>query len=219
MSASSTAGNFSVGWRSTGIPRPSSVTSTPSSSRSRTVMRMAWPARCSSTALSTTSQMRWCRPRGSVEPMYIAGRLRTPSRPLRTLMDFALYSVTFGLGEGGGEGMVMVGWRRSERHATRAGPGGRERYVTAVTRSRRRCPGQLRRCRRGLLQPLLVAQRDGLPRGVVLLTARCTCHCDTCPRSVRFRSERDRIRERYGVRCRSCRFIQPLAGATLGDIV
>ncbi len=46
----------------------------------------------SSTELSTTSQIRWCRPRSPVEPMYIPGRLRTASRPSRTVMDDAPYS-------------------------------------------------------------------------------------------------------------------------------
>src|SRR5690606_40212639 len=41
--------------------------------------------------LSTTSQMRWWRPRGPVEPMYMPGRSRTASRPSRTVMSFAAY--------------------------------------------------------------------------------------------------------------------------------
>src|SRR5579863_1701404 len=45
----------------------------------------------SSTELSATSQTRWCRPSSPVEPMYIAGRLRTASRPPRTLMEVASY--------------------------------------------------------------------------------------------------------------------------------
>ncbi len=43
----------------------------------------------SSTALSTTSHTRWCRPRSPVDPMYMPGRLRTASRPSRTLIDSA----------------------------------------------------------------------------------------------------------------------------------
>src|ERR671914_721775 len=35
--------------------------------------------------------MRWCRPRVPVEPMYMPGRLRTASRPSRTVMSFAPY--------------------------------------------------------------------------------------------------------------------------------
>src|SRR6195952_4026936 len=46
----------------------------------------------SSTALSTTSQTRWCRPRSPVEPMYIPGRLRTASRPSKTLIEIASYA-------------------------------------------------------------------------------------------------------------------------------
>src|SRR5581483_855541 len=45
----------------------------------------------SSTELSTTSQMRWCRPLGPVDPMYMPGRLRTGSRPLRTVRSLAPY--------------------------------------------------------------------------------------------------------------------------------
>ena len=85
----SSAGLRSLGCGSTGIPRPSSVTSAPPSRRSVTVMERAAPARCSSTALSTTSHTRWCSPRESVDPTYMPGRLRTASRPSRTAMDLA----------------------------------------------------------------------------------------------------------------------------------
>ena len=50
-----------------------------------TSMRVAWPAMASSMELSTTSQIRWCRPRASVEPMYMPGRRRTASRPFEDL--------------------------------------------------------------------------------------------------------------------------------------
>ena len=50
-------------------------------------MRVARPAMASSTELSTTSQTRWCRPVGPVEPMYMPGPLRTGSRPSRTVMS------------------------------------------------------------------------------------------------------------------------------------
>src|SRR5690606_18862563 len=43
--------------------------------------------------LSTTSQIRWCSPRGPVEPMYIPGRIRTASSPSRTVIDDAPYSL------------------------------------------------------------------------------------------------------------------------------
>src|SRR4051812_30598686 len=33
----------------------------------------------------------WCRPRSPVEPMYIPGRLRTASRPSRTVMELPEY--------------------------------------------------------------------------------------------------------------------------------
>ena len=46
------------------------------------------PASASSTALSTTSNTMWCSPVPSeVSPMYIPGRLRTASRPFRTLIE------------------------------------------------------------------------------------------------------------------------------------
>src|ERR1700730_10553976 len=45
----------------------------------------------SSTELSTTSQTRWCIFLSPVEPMYMAGRNRTASRPPSTLMDLASY--------------------------------------------------------------------------------------------------------------------------------
>ena len=38
----------------------------------------------SSIELSTTSYTRWCRPFSPMSPMYIAGRLRTASKPSRT---------------------------------------------------------------------------------------------------------------------------------------
>src|SRR5580658_10890111 len=45
----------------------------------------------SSTELSTTSQTRWWRPLGPVEPMYMPGRCRTGSRPSRTVMSSDSY--------------------------------------------------------------------------------------------------------------------------------
>ena len=86
----STAGFFSTGCMPTGMPRPSSMTRTPPSAWSTTSTRVAWPAIASSTALSTTSHIRWCSPRSPVEPMYMPGRLRTASRPSRTVIDDAL---------------------------------------------------------------------------------------------------------------------------------
>ena len=75
-----------LGWRPVGMPLPSSLTvQDPSGSRTVSMM-VAWPARASSTQLSTTSQTRWCRPSGPVEPMYMPGRLRTGSRPSRTVI-------------------------------------------------------------------------------------------------------------------------------------
>src|SRR5215468_3305255 len=57
-----------------------------------TSMRSQKPASASSTELSTTSYTMWCRPEpSSVSPMYMPGRLRTASRPFRTLIASASY--------------------------------------------------------------------------------------------------------------------------------
>ena len=87
----STAGFLCVGWLSTGMPRPLSrtVTLVPSLC-SVTSISSAWPFMASSTELSKISQTRWCRPADPVPPMYMPGRLRTGSRPSRTVMLLAL---------------------------------------------------------------------------------------------------------------------------------
>src|ERR1700735_1672003 len=87
----SAAGFFSVACMSTGMPRPLSTTVTLLSSCTETLISSQKPAMASSTELSTTSQTRWCRPSSPVEPMYMAGRLRTASMPPKTLMDVASY--------------------------------------------------------------------------------------------------------------------------------
>ncbi len=71
---------------STGMPRPSSTTVTLPSVSIVTAISVQNPASASSTELSTTSYTRWCRPRVPTSPMYIAGRLRTASRPSSTWM-------------------------------------------------------------------------------------------------------------------------------------
>ena len=71
---------------STGMPRPLSATDSELSSCSVTSMSLAWPAMASSTELSMTSWARWFG--GSVY-VYMPGRLRTGSSPLRTSMDEA----------------------------------------------------------------------------------------------------------------------------------
>ncbi len=78
-----------------GMPRPSSATRIPPSARTVTSIWVQKPAIASSTALSTTSQTRWWRPVGPVEPMYIPGRFRTGSRPSRTVMFSAVYRSVF----------------------------------------------------------------------------------------------------------------------------
>ena len=55
-------------------------------------MRSQWPPSASSTALSMISQRQCMRPRESVDPMYMPGRLRTASRPSRTGRWRAVYS-------------------------------------------------------------------------------------------------------------------------------
>ena len=78
-----------AGWMSVGMPRPSSSTETLPSASTVTVMKDACPAWTSSTPLSRTSQTMWCRPLVLVLPMYMPGRFRTGSRPLRTWMEEA----------------------------------------------------------------------------------------------------------------------------------
>jgi hypothetical protein len=50
-------------------------------------MRRAWPATASSTLLSMTSWAMWL---GRLVSVYMPGRLRTGSSPLRTSMSLAL---------------------------------------------------------------------------------------------------------------------------------
>ena len=70
-----------------GMPRPLSSTETELSVWMVTTISSQNPASASSTELSTTSNTMWCSPVPSdVSPMYMPGRLRTASRPLRTLI-------------------------------------------------------------------------------------------------------------------------------------
>src|SRR5262245_46773486 len=76
-----------------GMPRPLSITEIELSVWMVTVISSQKPASASSTALSTTSNTMWCRPVPSeLSPMYIPGRLRTASRPFRTLIESEPYS-------------------------------------------------------------------------------------------------------------------------------
>jgi len=72
------------GSTSTGMPRALSRTSTLSSGCRMTSIALPCPARASSTELSMISHRQCMRPRESVEPMYMPGRLRTASRPSST---------------------------------------------------------------------------------------------------------------------------------------
>ena len=91
ISAAERSGYWGCG--STGMPRPSSATRQPPSASRVTSIRVQYPAMASSTALSTTSQTRWCSPVGPVDPMYMPGRIRTGSRPSRMVMSWASYDV------------------------------------------------------------------------------------------------------------------------------
>src|SRR3954469_21810901 len=84
-----------------GMPRPLSSTEIELSVWIVSTISSQYPARASSTALSTTSNTMWCRPVPSeVSPMYIPGRLRTASSPFRTLIESEPYSeVASGLAE------------------------------------------------------------------------------------------------------------------------
>ena len=76
---------------STGIPRPSSSTVTDPSSLIETLTALQCPANASSIELSITSYTMWCNPDpSSVSPMYIPGRLRTASKPFKTVMESAV---------------------------------------------------------------------------------------------------------------------------------
>ena len=72
------------GSMSTGMPRALSRTSTLPSVCRMTSIREPWPPSASSTELSMISHRQCIRPRESVEPMYMPGRLRTASRPSST---------------------------------------------------------------------------------------------------------------------------------------
>ena len=48
-----------------------------------------YPAKASSTALSTISQTRWCNPFSPVVPIYIPGLLRTASSPSNTWISLS----------------------------------------------------------------------------------------------------------------------------------
>ena len=74
----------SFSWRSTGIPRPSSVTVIELSSFIITSILLQCPARASSIELSTTSYTKWWSPFSLISPIYIAGLFRTASNPSRT---------------------------------------------------------------------------------------------------------------------------------------
>ena len=52
-----------------------------------TVIREAWPASASSTELSSTSQIRWWRPSGPVDPMSRGGMCEEEGNYVCVMMD------------------------------------------------------------------------------------------------------------------------------------
>src|ERR1700690_3051342 len=63
-----------------------------------TTTRSQRPARAPSIALSPTSNTMWCRPLpSSVSPMYMPGRLRTASRPFKTLILLESYTLSWAM--------------------------------------------------------------------------------------------------------------------------
>src|SRR5690606_36610999 len=75
----------------------------------------------------------WCRPEpSSVSPIYMPGRLRTASRPLRTLMDSAPYS---GVAPGVVSGVSVMEFR-CQRQLSRPGGRGAESRADACLRYR-----------------------------------------------------------------------------------
>src|SRR2546429_4868988 len=77
-----------------GMPRLLSRTEMELSVWMVTTISSQKPASASSTELSTTSKTMWCSPVPSdVSPMYMPGRLRTASSPLRILMASEPYSL------------------------------------------------------------------------------------------------------------------------------
>ena len=77
-------------WMPVGMPRPLSSTETEPSGFSWMMILSQCPASASSIALSETSNTIWWRPEpSSVSPIYMPGRLRTASSPLRTLIESA----------------------------------------------------------------------------------------------------------------------------------
>ena len=88
----STPVSLVLGSISTGIPRPSSLTSAEPSGCKVTMIFLHDPASASSIALSTISQRQCINPRPSFDPMYIPGRLRTASKPSKTARFLAVYA-------------------------------------------------------------------------------------------------------------------------------
>src|SRR5690554_6416750 len=107
----SAADTPSVGCTSVGMPRPLSFTVQEPSGLSDTVTRSACPASASSIALSTASYTMWCRPEpSSVSPMYMPGRLRTASRPFKTLIESAPYASGSGMLSAVGVSLIRITW-------------------------------------------------------------------------------------------------------------
>ena len=97
VSTTSTPDSPVRGSVSTGMPRPLSRTSHDPSACSSTSMFEQCPPSASSTALSMISHRQCTRPRLSVDPTYMPGRLRTASRPSSTSRWRAVYPAPTGV--------------------------------------------------------------------------------------------------------------------------
>ena len=93
VNTTSTAGIPALWLIPTGIPLPLSTTVIELSGLIVTWISVQNPASASSTALSTISYTRWCRPLLDVLPMYIPGLFLTASSPSRIWIWSAPYSV------------------------------------------------------------------------------------------------------------------------------
>ncbi len=107
----STPDTPSLACLSTGIPRPLSETESEPSSWSVTTISSANPAIASSAELSMTSWARWF---GRSVVVYMPGRLRTGSRPVRTSMEEESYGVVISEVVGSGD----CAWPRSAHRSS-----------------------------------------------------------------------------------------------------
>ena len=117
VKTTSTPGSPVLGSLSTGMPRPSSWTSTEPSGCRVTSIRCAAPASASSTPLSMISHRQCISPRVSVEPMYMPGALADRLEPLEDQQVCGVVGVV-----DRGASCEMSGARAPNLPATRRGP-------------------------------------------------------------------------------------------------